>query len=81
MDITMKTDLKISYNRLVRAFKKMGYVEDYFNSDVVVLRNKKFPFQRLVIPNHHDISMELVKLYLRDIGVTWEDFYSRYLQG
>ncbi len=81
MGLITEMDLQISYNRLLRAFKKMGFVEDYFNSDVVVLRNKKFPFERLVLPNYHDISIELVKLYLWDLGITWEDFYSKYLQG
>ncbi len=80
MDIVTRMDLKISYNRLLRAFRKMGFVEDYLNSDVVVLRRTQFPFERLVIPNQHDISVELVKLYLNDLGITWEDFYSHYLQ-
>ncbi len=80
MEVSTKMDFKISYNRLIRAFKKMGFVEDYFNSDVVVLRKTRFPFERVVIPNIHDISVELIKLYLKDLGITWEDFYSNFLQ-
>lgn len=70
---------KISRTRLVRAFRKLGFVEDFHTKDVTVLRQMNFPFDRLVIPNDREISVELVKLYLKDLTIDWDDFYTNFL--
>jgi len=72
--------VEISRIRFLRAMRKMGFVEDYITKDVTVLRRMTFPFNRLAIPNDESLSVELVKLYLKDLRLSWEEFYNFYLQ-
>ncbi len=70
---------EISRTRLLRAFRKLGFVEDFHTKDVTVLRQMHFPFDRLVIPNDREISVELIQLYLKDLNLDWDDFYTNFL--
>lgn len=55
---------------IVRAFNKLGFLQDYETRLVMVLRNSNFPFQRIVIPSVRTIHIELLKLYAEDIGIS-----------
>jgi hypothetical protein len=54
--------------KVLKAFKRMGFVRDHEAGYVTVLRNSNFPFQRVVLPTSKTIHIELLKLYSRDLG-------------
>ena len=55
--------------KVVRAFRKMGFNRDYEGRIVGVLRNSNFPFQRIVLPYQKTLHIELLKLYTEDLGI------------
>ena len=65
---------RINKDRIMMAFKLMGYAEDFQNVSVTVLRQTHFPFRRITIPHNHNISVELLKLYLNDAQIDYNTF-------
>lgn len=65
---------RINKDRIMSAFKLMGYAEDFQNVSVTVLRETHFPFRRITIPHNHNISVELLKLYLNDTHIDYNTF-------
>jgi hypothetical protein len=55
-------------DQVLKAFKRMGFVSDHEAGYVTVLRNSNFPFQRVVLPTTKTIHIELLKLYVQDLG-------------
>lgn len=54
--------------KVIKAFKRMGFIIDYEARYVSVLRNSNFPFQRVVLPTINSINIELLKLHANDLG-------------
>lgn len=55
--------------KVIRAFGKLGLIRDYEAGFVLVLRNSHFPFQRLILPSHKTLHIELLKLYMQDLRI------------
>lgn len=71
---TIKEVPKIHYQRVLNAFRALGFSEDVYRGNVVVLRQTDFPFRRITLPENPYISSELIKLYLADLGVDMGEF-------
>lgn len=65
----IKRSTKKTFDRekLIKAFGRMGFAKDYEAKYVTVLRDSKFPFQRIVLPATNTIHIELLKLYAQDL--------------
>jgi hypothetical protein len=55
--------------KVIRAFGKLGLIRDYEAGIALVLRNSRFPFQRLILPSHKTLHIELLKLYTQDLRI------------
>jgi hypothetical protein len=66
---------RIDRARVLIAFRKLGYSEDITRENISILRQMDFPFRRITLPNHPQISTELIRLYLMDLGIDFEVFY------
>lgn len=55
--------------KVIKAFKRMGFAVDYEARYVIVLRNCGFPFQRVVLPTIESINIELLELHANDLGL------------
>jgi len=71
---TIREAPKIHYQRVLNAFRALGFSEDVYRGNVVVLRQTDFPFRRITLPDNPLISSELIKLYLADLGVDMGEF-------
>jgi hypothetical protein len=54
--------------KVIKAFRRMGFIVDYEARYVSVLRNSNFPFQRIVLPSIESIDVELLELHANDLG-------------
>ena len=59
---------------VLSAFKRLGFDEDINHPQVTVLREADFPFRRITLPNKPKISLELVKVHLKEIGIDLQLF-------
>jgi hypothetical protein len=66
---------RIDRDRILKVFRRFGYSMDITRDDITVLRQMDFPFRRLTLPNFPQISTELIRLYLIDLGIDSEMFY------
>jgi predicted RNA binding protein YcfA (HicA-like mRNA interferase family) len=66
---------RIEHERVLRAFRALGFTEDVYRGSVVVLRQTDFPFRRITLPDSPSISSELIRLYLTDLGIDVGAFY------
>jgi hypothetical protein len=55
--------------KVIKAFKRIGFAVDYEARYVTVLRNSDFPFQRVILPTTESINIELLKLHASDLGL------------
>lgn len=65
----------LSFREVIIGLKDMGFVTDVDSPHTLVLRNVNFPFYRLVVPRDEEISVELLKLYARDLNMDFVKFY------
>lgn len=66
---------RIEHERVLSAFRALGFTEDVYRGNVVVLRQTDFPFRRITLPDSPSISSELIRLYLADLGIDERVFY------
>ncbi len=59
---------------VLEELKYLGYLIDSESAEVLILRNSKFPFQRVALPKDKNISLELLKLIAQDIKISYEIF-------
>lgn|GEM_PF-4015985 len=69
--------VKFNRERVMRAFRELGYAEDFISNSVTVLRNLEFPFQRITLPNNAVISSELLKLYAADLKIDFNSLLKK----
>ena len=66
---TIQTVPRIEHERVLSAFRALGFSEDVYRGNIVVLRQTDFPFRRITLPDNPLISSELIQLYLTDLGI------------
>jgi predicted RNA binding protein YcfA (HicA-like mRNA interferase family) len=64
----------ISGKDLCKILKKIGYIIDHQTGSHIVLRNKKYPFRRLTIPNHKEIAKGTLRAIIRQVGLSLNEF-------
>ncbi len=80
---TRKTDDQVSrspaFSRqsVIKAFQRLGYLDDFNSVHITVLRNTTFPFQRITVPNTPNISIELLRCYAEDLRLDLSTFVRR----
>lgn len=74
---TVTPTARFKREHVVKVFREFGYQTDLATEEITVLRNTHFPFQRVTLPNHPAISVELLKLFARDAHLDFREFYRR----
>lgn len=72
---TTQTVQRIAHERVLSAFRALGFSEDVYRGNIVVLRQSDFPFRRITLPDSPSVSSELIRLYLTDLGIDVGVFY------
>ncbi len=65
---------RVSGRDAIKAFSKLGYVEDRQRGSHVILRNSSVPFRRLVVPDHKELAKGTLRALIREAGITVEEF-------
>ena len=63
----------LSGRNLIKAFVKLGYVQDNRRGSHIVLRHQDPPHRRLTIPDHQEIAKGTLKNIIREAGLTLEE--------
>ena len=66
----------LSGTRVCGILKKIGYLVDHQTGSHIILRNINYPFRRVTVPNHKEISKGTLRAIIRECGLTLEEFYS-----
>ena len=56
----------------VRAFGKLGYVEDHQTGSHIILRHPNQ--RRLTVPNHPELAKGTLRSLIREAGISKEEF-------
>jgi predicted RNA binding protein YcfA (HicA-like mRNA interferase family) len=64
----------LSGKEVVKAFGKIGYVADRRKGSHIVLINEERRLPRLSVPAHKTIRVGLLRKFVRDVGLTVEEF-------
>jgi predicted RNA binding protein YcfA (HicA-like mRNA interferase family) len=64
----------LSGKEVVKALVKLGYERDRQKGSHIVLRQNIYPFRRIVIPDHKEISKGTLRAIIRETGLTVEEF-------
>lgn len=54
---------------VIKSLQNLGFLNDYETKHITILRNSRFPFQRISIPSVKFLHMELLKLYAADLEI------------
>ena len=58
----------------IRAFGRVGYVEDRQRGSHVILRHSDPPHRRLVVPKHKSLAKGTLRALIRESGLTIDEF-------
>ncbi len=58
----------------VKAFCKLDYEVDHQTGSHIILRQRKYPFRRLTVPNHKELSKGTLRGLIKQAGLTIEEF-------
>ena len=64
----------VSGRDLVKAFSRIGYLNDHQRGSHITLRQEFPPFRRLTIPDHKEIAKGTLRAILREGGITLKEF-------
>lgn len=64
----------VSGRDAVRAFGKIGYLDDHQTGSHLILRHRDPPHRRLSIPNHRELAKGTLRSLIREAGLTVEEF-------
>jgi len=64
----------LSGKELCRILQYIGYQFDHQTGSHIILRNENYPFRRLTIPNHKEISKGTLRNIMREAGLTLDEF-------
>ncbi len=70
----MQLITSVSRHQVLEVFKNLDFTIDMEGPEVMILRDSKFPFHRIALPNDEMISVELLKKYAEDLGIPFEIF-------
>ncbi|MCD5407174.1 MAG: type II toxin-antitoxin system HicA family toxin [Desulfotomaculum sp.] len=64
----------ISGKQLCKIFKKLSYDLDHQTGSHIILRCTKYPYRRLVVPNHKEVAKGTLRTIIRQAGLTIDEF-------
>ena len=64
----------LSAKELIKGLSKLGYKRDHQSGSNIILRNKKYPFRRITVPNHKEIAKGTLRAIIRQTGLTLKEF-------
>lgn len=65
---------RIKVATVLKTLRQRGYAIDFDTRDIIVLRRIEFPFDRITLPNRGEISIYLLKMYLKDLSIDFQEF-------
>ena len=65
---------RVSGHEVVRALRKMGYVEDRQRGSHIVLRRAAPPHRRITVPDHKEVAKGTLRAIIRQAGLTVDEF-------
>jgi predicted RNA binding protein YcfA (HicA-like mRNA interferase family) len=66
---------RISGQKLVKIFLRLGYEVDHQTGSHMILRHKNSPHRRLTIPNHPEILKGTLLSILKQAGLARDEFF------
>lgn len=64
----------VSAIELIKALHKIGYYTDHQTGSHIILRNSKYPYRRLSIPNHKEIARGTLHSIIKQSGLDVKQF-------
>lgn len=64
----------ISGNKAVKAFRQFGYEIDHQTGSHIILRQNRYPFRRLSVPNHRELRLGTLRALIRQAGISVDEF-------
>ena len=64
----------LSGNEVVGAPKRLGYELDHQTGSHMILRQDRYPFRRLTVPRHREISPGTLRAIIRQAGLSLDEF-------
>jgi len=64
----------ISAKRMITVLGRIGYRIDHQTGSHVILRNDKYPYRRLTIPNHKSLAKGTLRSIIKQAGLTKDEF-------
>lgn len=64
----------VSGERAVRAFGRIGYVEDHQTGSHIILVHSQDPVRHLTVPMHRSLKPGTLRRLIKDAGLTVEEF-------
>jgi predicted RNA binding protein YcfA (HicA-like mRNA interferase family) len=65
---------RVSGREVVRALRRIGYVEDRQRGSHIVLRQAAPPHRRITVPDHKEVAKGTLRAILRQAGLTVDEF-------
>ncbi len=66
----------VSGKETIKALQKIGYQFDHQKGSHIILRQDSYPFRRLTIPNHKEISKGTLRSIIKQAGLSVDEFIS-----
>ena len=64
----------ISARDLIKVLHRIGYDVDHQTGSHIILRNTKYPYRRLTIPNHKEITRGTLHSIIKQAGLDVKQF-------
>lgn len=64
----------LSGEEVCKILKRVGYEIDHQTGSHIILRNKKFPYRRVTVPNHKSIAKGTLRSIIREVGLSVDEF-------
>jgi predicted RNA binding protein YcfA (HicA-like mRNA interferase family) len=59
---------------IAKALSRIGYVTDHQTGSHTILRQSRYPFRRITVPNHKEIAKGTLRAIIRQAGLETEEF-------
>jgi len=64
----------VSGLEIVKALSKIGYEVDHQTGSHIILRQNRYPYRRMTVPNHREIAKGTLRAIIRQTGLSAEEF-------
>jgi predicted RNA binding protein YcfA (HicA-like mRNA interferase family) len=64
----------ISGREVVSALLKVGYEKDRQKGSHIILRQERYPYRRIVVPDHREVAKGTLRKIIKQSGLTIDEF-------